>query len=503
MKTRKIISLVGAGLLIAALSVGGGFLGARLGEDNSHVTFAESGLNNGSGATNVNFTPGADDDISTAFQNRFRAVAENTLPVVVEINVAQKVTQQVQTNPFNFFFGNPRGQQPQQPQEREYMERGMGSGVIVARDGNTVYVMTNDHVAGEADEIEVVLHDRRKFEAELVGSDPLMDIALLSFSTREEVPIAALGSSESLRPGDWVFAVGNPLGFESTVTAGIVSATARRAESESMSGVTDYIQTDAAINRGNSGGALVNLNGEVVGINTWIASQTGGSIGLGFAIPIDQAKRAISDIMRTGEVTYSWLGVTVGTVSEDFAAQMGIEATEGAFVSGVYEDSPAEKSGLKPGDIIIRINDVQIEDSARLVQTVATLEPGRATEFEVIRNGRTIEIDVKTARRIEESFASATVWPGVSVAPLNESAREQLSLENSIDGVVVIEVEPGSAAADSGIRAGDTITSVNGNEIENPADFYTKLGEAEGDEIRFRIIREGRTLLLGFVRSAA
>jgi serine protease Do len=502
MKPRKIISVVGAGLLIAALSVGGGLLGARLGDDSSHVAFAESSLTDGTGSTNVNFAPGAADDISSAFQNRFRAVAENTLPVVVEINVAQKVTQQVQANPFNFFFGNPRGQE-QQPEEREYMERGMGSGVIIARDGNSVYVMTNDHVAGEADEIEVVLHDGRSFEAELVGSDPLMDIALLSFTTREEVPIAALGTSSSLRPGDWVFAVGNPLGFESTVTAGIVSATARRAEGGSMSGVTDYIQTDAAINRGNSGGALVNLDGEVVGINTWIASQTGGSIGLGFAIPIDNAKRAISDIMRTGEVTYSWLGVTVGSVTEEFAEQMGIEATEGAFISGVYEGSPAEKAGLRPGDIITRIDDVEIADSAALVQTIATIEPGQGTEFEVIRDGRSVEIDVRTARRSEESFASATVWPGISVAPLNERVREQLSLDNKTDGVVVTSVEPGSAAAESGIRAGDTIISVNGSAIEDPAAFYAELGDAEGDEIRFRIIRDGRTLLLGFVRSAA
>ena len=497
------MSLVGAGLLVTALSVGGGYLGAQLGDDASQVAFSDAGSTIGLGnSTNVDFVPGIDDDISSTFQNRFRAVAESTLPVVVEINVAQKVTQQVQANPFDFFFGNPRGQE-QQPEPRERMERGMGSGVIIAHDGNTAYVMTNDHVAGKADEIEVVLYDGRSFEAELVGTDPLMDIALLSFTTRGEIPVAALGSSSSLRPGDWVFAVGNPLGFESTVTAGIVSATARRAEGGSMSGVTDYIQTDAAINRGNSGGALVNLNGEVVGINTWIASQTGGSIGLGFSIPIDNAKRAISDIMRTGEVTYSWLGVTVGTVSQEFAEQMGIEATEGAFVSGVYEGSPAEKAGLRPGDVITRIGEVKIDDSATLVQTVATIEPGRGTEFEVIRDGRTIEIDVKTARRSEESFASSTVWPGVSVAPLNENVREQLSLDERTDGVVVANVVPGSAAAESGIRTGDTITAVNGKEIEDPADFYAELGDAAADEIRFRIIRGGRTLLLGFVRSAA
>jgi len=499
MRNQRILRLLGTGLLIATLSLGGGLLGARLtGSTQTQPVVI--------GAERPTFTPasfaqGTNGDIAHEFQNRFRQVAGATLPVVVEINVARRVAQRTQASPFDFFFGNPNDSRQEQAPER--MQRGMGSGVIVAHDGMTAYILTNDHVAGDADKIEIVLNDGREFEAELVGTDPLMDIALLSVRTSEELPVAALGSSSTLQPGDWVFAVGNPLGFESTVTAGIVSATARQAENGQMSGVTDYIQTDAAINRGNSGGALVNIDGEVVGINTWIASQTGGSIGLGFAIPIDNAKRAISDIMESGEVTYSWLGVTVGTVTSELAETMGFGVTSGAFVSGVYEGSPAEESGLRPGDVITRIGETPVPDSATLVQTVASIRPGEQTEFALVRGGRNMTVAVTTGRRSEESFQTAALWPGLSVLPINEEARERLELDRRTQGVIVAQVTPQSAAAQSGIRPGDTVISVNGRSVDSPASFYEQLGNAEGDEIRFRVIREGRTLLLGFVRSAA
>jgi serine protease Do len=499
MKPNKILRFLGAGLLIATLSVGGGLLGSRLTNTNNSQTVTIGAQETPSFP--VSYADGTDSDITHEFQNRFRQVAGATLPVVVEINVATRVAQQVQANPFDFFFGRPNQQQPEEAPER--LQRGMGSGVIVGHNGMTAYVLTNDHVAGDADEIEIVLYDGREFKGELVGTDPLMDIALLSFQTAEDLPVAALGSSSTLQPGDWVFAVGNPLGFESTVTAGIVSATARQAQSANMSGVTDYIQTDAAINRGNSGGALVNIDGEVVGINTWIASQTGGSIGLGFAIPIDNAKRAIADIIETGEVAYSWLGVTVGTVTDAMAETMGFEATSGAFVSGVYEGSPAEQSGLRPGDVITRIGETEIEDSATLVQTVASITPGDETEFALVRAGREMSLMVTTGRRSQESFQTATLWPGLSVLPITDEARDQLSLDRGTDGVIVAQVTPQSAAAQSGVRPGDTIISVNGRGVDSPATFYEQLGNANGDEIRFRVIREGRTLLLGFVRSAA
>jgi serine protease Do len=380
----------------------------------------------------------------------------------------------------------------------------MGSGVIVARDGSTVYVLTNHHVAGEAEEIDVVLHDDRTYDGTIVGSDELMDLALVSFQTDEEVPIAPLGDSDSLKPGDWVFAVGNPLGFQSTITAGIVSATARAAQAGTgMSGITDYIQTDAAINRGNSGGALVNLNGEVVGINTWIASQTGGSIGLGFAIPINNARRAITDFLTEGEVAYSWLGVQIGTLGEELAEALGIEEAGGAFVSGVYEDSPADQSGILPGDVIVGIGDREIDSSNTLVRTVANLEPGGENTFVILREGERITVDVRTGRRTAESGTEAPVWPGISVTPLTDSIREQLELSRRANGVVIAGVASNSPASDSGLRPGDTVIAVNGESVGSLAEFYAELNATSSDEVQFRIIREGRQIILGFVRPNA
>jgi Do/DeqQ family serine protease len=439
--------------------------------------------------------------VARSFQEQFRKVSAATLPVVVEINVVNRVSRQVQPNPFEFFFGTPR---QSQPQEREYAMRGMGSGVIVGRDGDTVYVLTNNHVAGQADEIEIGLYDGRSYQAELVGGDELIDLAMLSFETDEEVPIATLGDSEQLQPGDWVFAVGNPLGFESTITAGIVSATARAAGQQSgMSGVTDYIQTDAAINRGNSGGALVNLEGEVVGINTWIASNSGGSIGIGFAIPVNNARKAIEDFIQTGEVSYSWLGVQVSTLTSDYAEELGLDTTDGAFVTAVYNDSPAERSGILPGDTIITVNGRDVRNSNDLVRTVATLTPGENAPFEVIRDGRQRTITVRTGRRDAEAASSTAVWPGMSVAPITDEIREQLELDRRTSGVIISAVQQDSQAQQSGIRRGDIVTSINGRNVSSVREFYRFLGQVDEEEIQFRILRNGQRLILGFVRPTA
>lgn len=498
MQKRSFIQYAATAVAVTVLSIAGGFIGSRLGRPAEQESI-QIGAPPSAPATAVRFESGTSAEVARAFQERFRAVADETLQVVVEINVLNRVQRRTGTNPLDFFFGTPRNNED----DREFLQQGMGSGVIIAKEGDTVYVLTNDHVVGDAAEIEINLSDGRSFDGDVVGTDELMDIALVSFETRDDVPLATLGDSDSLRAGDWVFAVGNPLGFESTVTAGIVSATGRLASDNSqLSGLTDYIQTDAAINRGNSGGALVNLDGEVVGINTWIASQTGGSIGLGFAIPVNNARRVVTDLLQSGEVTYSWLGVSVATVDDEFAERMGFDAERGAFVSGVYEQSPAEESGLLPGDIVIRIGERQIPDSSTLVQVVGTLRPGEPTEFEIVRGGRQLTLSVTTARRTEESFVSSAVWPGLTVAPITDAAREELELGRRTNGVIVGQVQRGTPAADSGIRPADVIVAVNGENVTSPANFYAQLGETADNEIQFRIIREGRTLILGFVRSS-
>src|SRR4030042_1727897 len=245
-----------------------------------------------------------------SLQNAFRAVAAKVLPSVVQVDVVDVVKNSGADfpNPFEFFFG-PQRQRQGQP--REFRQQGLGSGVVVRRNGEKLYVLTNDHVAGEAEQINIKLQDGRSYKAKLVGRDENKDLALVMFETRENIPVAEIGDSGSLMVGDWVLAVGSPLGFESTVTAGIVSAIGRRSV-QGAAGFTDYIQTDAAINQGNSGGALVNIYGQVVGINSWIASTSGGNIGLGFAIPINNAKRAIDDFITKGRSEYGWIGINIG-----------------------------------------------------------------------------------------------------------------------------------------------------------------------------------------------
>lgn len=489
MNTRKAMKSIGVGIAVFAIAVVGGMLGSRLGGTSTETSAPESVFVSGSagGENRAPWSGTAAGAVSASLPGSFRDVVAQTLPVVVEVNVVNRVTRQVGPSAFDFFFRRPDNEEPE---ERSFEQEGLGSGVIVRRDGTTAYVLTNDHVAGDADEIEVVLHDGRSFAGEIVGSDERMDLALISFSTTEEVPVARLGDSSDLRPGDWVFAVGNPLGFESTVTAGIVSATARSAAPGGrLSGVTDYIQTDAAINRGNSGGPLVNLDGEVVGINTWIASQTGGSIGLGFSIPINNARRAISDFIAEGEVAYSWLGVLVSTPGEDLREDLGLEASSGALVSGVFEGSPAEESGILPGDVILEIGGRSVQDSAGVVRQISALEPGAETDFTVLRDFERMQLSVATARRTQDSADPARIWPGFAVAARDEQAP----------GVVIVEVQPQTAAGQSGLRPGDVIQSLNGERIDSVPGFYRELNRA-GGELQLRIRREGRELILGFVR---
>ncbi len=453
----------------------------------------------GATVTPAAMTVTGDVDVSHAFQERFRAVAASTLPVVVEINTVNTVTQTVPSNPFSFFFGQP----DQGSRQREYQQRGLGSGVLVARDGDTVYVLTNNHVAGEADEIEIVLNDGRTYSGELVGTDELVDLALVAFETAEEVPIAQLGDSAGLEIGDWVlFAVGNPLGFESSVTAGIVSAKERAVSPQSgLSGVTSYIQTDASINQGNSGGALVNLDGEVVGINTWIASRSGGSDGIGFAIPISMAQRAVRDFLERGEVAYSWLGVTTGEPTDALRADLGAEGESGAIVFGVYEDSPAHDAGLLPGDIVVSVAGDEVTDGGDLVRAVAALPPGEDAAITVVRDGQSVTLHVETSVRDADAGSDRDrLWPGLAVHPITDEIRSRLDLSRRTDGVVVAAVTENTPAAGSGIRQGDVITAVNGSRVESASEFYSALADVDEREVQFRVLRGGNTVILGFVR---
>ena len=426
----------------------------------------------------------------------FRDIVQGVLPTVVEIDVVTVVQSGETGNPYNF-FGQNRGTTP-----RDFRQEGLGSGVIVQRIGNRVYVLTNNHVVGDVDEIKVTLYDGREFDADLVGGDPRKDLALVVFETREEVPVAFLGDSEDLFPGDWVLAVGNPLGFESTVTAGIVSAMGRDNLSDrSIAGFTDYIQTDAAINQGNSGGALVNSRGEIIGINTWIASPSGGNIGIGFAIPVNNAKNTIDDFITKGKVEYGWLGISVGDPMADLANDLELDGVSGAFVYGVFKGSPGDKSGLKPGDYITGIDNIEIRDYGHLLRTVSGLSPGDVSKFEIIRGEEHLNLSVKLQSRGNEkeiAELSKKAWPGFTVVPVSEGIRQELNIQSG--EIVIMSVEPESSADVAGLQAGDIILEINGNTLESVREFYNSVNNERQRELSLSIERQGSRFTVGLMK---
>ena len=435
-----------------------------------------------------------------AFQTTFRSISENLLPSVVEVDVTETKTYNDpfggMSNPFEWFFGTPN--QDGKNRQKEYESKGLGSGVIVRRTGNTLYVLTNNHVAGSATKISIKLNDGREFDAKLVGADSRMDIALVSFESNDKsIPVAKLGDSDDVMPGDICMAFGAPLGYSQSVTQGIVSAVGR---SEShMSSISDYIQTDAAINQGNSGGPLVNIYGEVIGINTWIASQSGGSVGLGFAIPINNIKKTIDSFIKTGKVAYGWLGVSLLDVNSDFKKELGVENIAGAFAAEIFSNSPAYKGGIKPGDYIVELNGKPVKTVNQLVRDVGSLEAGSTASFVVIRGGqKQPEISVKIEERAKDSdIQNSKLWPGFIASPLTDDAKEQLKLDDKkLQGVVVSGVQEKSPAAALRLQNGDVITAVNGKSVKNVMEFYRELA-ASKKSINFDVYSNGGTITTG------
>lgn len=452
--------------------------------------------------------PDASLSVVEALQNSFRSISNTMLPAVVEVDVTETKTYTDpfggMSNPFEFFFGSPRGKNNEddsKKNQREYESKGLGSGVIVRKTGNTYYVLTNNHVAGSATKISIKLNDEREFEGKLVGADSRIDVALVSFESKDSsIPVAKLGDSDKVQPGDICMAFGAPLGYSQSVTQGIISAVGR---SEShMSAISDYIQTDAAINQGNSGGPLVNIYGEVIGINTWIASASGGSVGLGFAIPINNLKSAIDSFIKKGKVVYGWVGVSLVDVTNEYKEELGVGDTVGAFAAEVFSNSPAFKGGIKPGDYIIEVNGKKVKSTNQLVRDIGSLEAGSTANFTVIRGGKKLtDIVVKIEERANESdINNSRMWPGFIASPLTDKAREQLKIDDKkIKGVIATNVEEKSPAASLRIQNGDVITAVNGKKVTNLAEFYEELAAAQ-KSVNFDIYSNGGTITTGTYR---
>ena len=421
------------------------------------------------------------------FNELFIKVSQQGSPSVVSI-LSEKTEQYI--NPFFFDpFGNS---DPFEPQERK--SQGIGSGVIIDKDKG--HILTNNHVIDGANEIKVILFDKREIEAEILGTDPLSDLAVLKVDT-DNLEEAKMGNSDNLEIGEWVIAIGSPFGLHlnHTVTCGIVSAKGR-SDVISRANFENFIQHDAAINPGNSGGALFDLNGDLIGINTAIATDgfSKSNAGVGFAIPINQAKRVMEDLINGGQVLRGYLGVMIQDLDENKAKVLGLEDKKGAFISMVVEDGPADKGGLKEKDVIISLNSKPIESSNQLRNDVSSLRPGETAVFSIIRNELLQSISVVLGQRPDENSI------GDSYKPKDKYDLLGLIIEDiDNEGVKIIDINSDGEAYSNNIRKNDIINEINRIEIKNSEDYNREIKKySKGDVIMLRIVRSGNNIYEAF-----
>lgn len=443
----------------------------------------------------------------------FTTLVEQVAPAVVNISTTQKAADSSEQSA-------PRAQSPEEFRKRfkdtpleEFFERffdqqfppgdheseSLGSGFIVSADG---YVLTNEHVVRDADEIIVKLHDRRQLAAELIGVDKRSDVAVLKITTKtDNLPFVKIANNQGplnnpLKVGEWVVAIGSPFGFDHTVTAGIVSAIGRNLRSEQY---VPFIQTDVAINPGNSGGPLFNMNGEVVGINSQIYSRTGGYMGMSFAIPIKLAMQVNDQLRDGGKVRRGWLGVMIQEVDRDLAKAFGLDRPQGALIAQIMDDSPASRSELQVEDIIIKFNDRPVRESSALPPLVGSVLPGEKVPVQVWRNGKkkivTVQIDELDDNTVAGGKNSTETPLGLTVEEVSDEKREELGIKEK-GGVSITEAAEG-AGRNAGLRAGDILLRLNGTTVESPKDLVKRVKAAEpGSVLRVLVFRDGTQLFI-------
>ncbi|MBI3002063.1 MAG: Do family serine endopeptidase [candidate division NC10 bacterium] len=432
-----------------------------------------------------------------AIQEAFVGVAEQVKPSVVNINTTQKVRpprrapgEAPPPGPFRDFFGEDFFERFfREGPRRDLERRSLGSGVIVDQQG---FILTNNPVIELAEEIQVTLADKRTFKAKVVGTDPKTDLAVIRIESAPGLTPARLGDSDRIRIGEWAVAIGNPFGLVQTVTVGVISATGR--SNVGITAYEDFIQTDASINPGNSGGPLLNVRGEVIGINTAIVAA---GQGIGFAIPINMAKGIKDMLIAQGRVVRGWLGVQIQGLNEDLAAQFGVKPDQGALIANVLKDGPAEKGGLRAGDVILEVDGTKVTGVSQLQRLVAAVPPGRQVTLTVRREGRDMPVVLAVGEMPGEAPVAAAVPEepgagryGFKVQDLSPELREQFGLREA-DGVVVAEVDPEGPAARTGLRPGDVILEVGRQKVRNSREFAAAARRARDRGLLLRVWRDG------------
>ncbi len=431
----------------------------------------------------------------------FSALAEMVSPSVVNIRTVKtikgggRVFRHFSRSPFgkddpfydffDKFFGEDR--------QRDFKQRSLGSGFIIDKEG---YIVTNNHVVENADKIKVKLNNGKEFEAEIVGRDPNTDLALIKIKSWRNLPVAKLGDSDALKVGQWVVAIGSPFGLEHTITAGIVSAKGRVIGSGPYD---DFIQTDASINPGNSGGPLINMKGEVVGINTAIIA---GGQGIGFAIPINLAKKIVNQLKSSGEVTRGWLGVSIQDITSELAEYYGLEDGKGVLVSEVFSGDPADEAGIKPNDIIFEVKGKKVETGRDLTRMIAETGVGERVKIKILRNGKKKTFEVKIAKREDSRISSRRTTReqeselGIHVSKLTAEIARRLNIAET-EGVIVVSVESGSKGVQAGVQTGDIIKEINHEKIKTVKEYNDMIGKLnKGESIEMLIKRRNMGFLV-------
>jgi serine protease Do len=437
---------------------------------------------------------------SPTLSSGFSAVVEHAAPAVVNV-FSQRVVEQADGGAplapfldpfFRDFFGNG-GSPFSQPRER--IERSLGSGVVVSNDG---YVLTNNHVVEGADQVRIATAAGKELDAKVVGTDPKTDIAVVKVEG-QSLPVIPIADSSQVKVGDFALAIGNPFGIGQTVTQGIVSATGRG--ELGITAYEDFIQTDAAINRGNSGGALTNARGELIGINTAILSPTGGFQGVGFAVPINMARAVMDQIVKHGRVVRGWMGVSIQEVTPEIAKAFGLKGDSGVLIGDVAANSPAAQAGLERGDVVLQVNGNPVNDVRNLQLKIASMQPGTEVRLQVMRDGQAREVSLKLGEAPAEAGPGRQPGGGepgggmigLSVQDLTPEIAKELELPAGTQGVVVAEVAPGSPAAMAGLARGDVIQQVNRKPVSSASEFASLVKQAGGEPILMLVNRRGST----------